>query len=175
MEIRPALKSIFREFLHFRLENRPFVKLLGDGLLFIKEVDNRNTPRTANAFLETLLKFSDRMRSLIEAMPTYPRPDGFRVRVTYGMAHSLVVAKNSKSKATDYFAYEINLASRLLKVRPELPFIAHRSVFELLSQKLSAEIEFRDIEADIGILDGVDQEDLAQLCEVKLKSGSEKT
>ena len=119
--------SVHDRYLAMR-EKGYFVKLLADGLMFVREIDAaKNTEREIYSCLINSYVLGKEIRLMIEAMP-YPRPDGFRTRIVMGETWKLESIDRLKIKEVDYIGYIVNLAFRLLNVEKTVPFICHESI-----------------------------------------------
>ncbi len=163
--LRNAMTDIYAEFSTLRLDKSYFAKLLGDGVMFVKELsDDATAPEVAEIFLRDTLELIKRMRSLILQWPS-PRPGGFRARITLGEVCRLRVynPKNPNRFRLDYIGYPVNLASRLLEVSPETPLIFSEPVKELLGGKLCDSARMVRLEPPAAAPKGVDSEDIKTL------------
>lgn len=141
------------------LKNKGYlVKVLGDGFMAVKDMKKGHNCKLALSFIEDALEMSQFMTHIIKNH-NYPRPDGFRVRISSGE-----VAKFKSGKRVDYLGALVNITKDLLLVKPEVPCIAHESVKELLDGKKSSHIKFEKVVIPSTLISrGVEKEDLDAL------------
>lgn len=162
-EIRdPFIKKFYEEIDAFVKRNNFYVKYLGDGLMILHEI-----PISGNSDVEKFLleikRFTKQMNSIIKKC-AWPSPEGFRTRVVIGHVDKITVTDPSDRSRNigEYVGYSINLAQRLLEVRPNIPLICHESVLKVLNQK-RFHMKFKKIAGLIDRKRGVDVEDIATL------------
>lgn len=156
-----------------------YVKMLGDGFLIIRELNETNNWEIVLKDLKLLSCLAKRIQWDIAELPS-PRPDGFRIRVVAGHAWK-VLARTCPNNALcrnqqDFVGYHINLASRLLHVLPEIPAICHESVKEIVGNRHEIigsrknegfRIDFKRLDDPRVREQGVDPEDLRELWSFK--------
>jgi len=111
----------------FEFRSGYFLKDLSDGFLCIKKIQGRNGSCVVK-FLNDLLIFNDQINFLIKSQK-YPRPDGFRIRVTAGH----VTQKMKKNGMIDFRGDHIDLAATMLQIEKNVPFLVHESAKQLLT------------------------------------------
>ena len=165
-EFKSFMIQVYREFIRFRNGSGYFVKLIGDGLMAIKELSPKNAVSDTIAILQHSCKLADSINKTI-AKTRYPRPNGFRIRIVAGHVWKLTAThtKDEKRKQTDYLGYSINLASRLLEVDRAIPCLCHQSVNETIDREdhLGLKIKFMKVKKPTHCPRGVDVEDMEAL------------
>jgi hypothetical protein len=106
-----------------------FFKDLGDGFLFIDELKSPHACQATISTIQCIWNLKRSIRKLIDGTP-YPKPQGFRIRITCGHAW-----KKRHDKRIDYLGKHINLAFKLLRVHREHPIVVHESAMALMSKK----------------------------------------
>jgi class 3 adenylate cyclase len=106
-----------------------FFKDLGDGFLFIDELKSPHACKNTIATIKSIWSLKRSIRKLIDGTP-YPKPQGFRIRITCGHAW-----KKRHDKRIDYLGKHINLAFKLLRVHRSYPIVVHESAVALMSEK----------------------------------------
>ena len=121
-----------------------------------KEMTNGHNCQLALSVLEDAWKITTETKRLID-QSNYPRPDGFRVRISSGE-----VAIVKMRDGIDYLGYMVNTTKDLLRVECGIPCIAHESVKELLNTEKSSHIIFKRVKAS-GELRSIEKADLDAL------------
>lgn len=165
-EFKSFMIQVYREFIRFRNGSGYFVKLIGDGLMAIKELSPKNAFSDTMAILRHSCELDESITRII-AKTHYPRPNGFRIRIVAGHVWKLTAThtKNEKRKQTDYLGYSINLASRLLEVERAIPCLCHQSVKETIDREehLGRKIKLLKVKKPTHCPRGVDVEDMEAL------------
>lgn len=120
------------EFLKFRLRTGYFVLNTGDGMIvIINSVWNSNSLLKVISELVELIRAMDLM---IKKTP-YPRPEGFRIRITVGPVfrtetpHPLY----PHQREIDFTGRPINLGQRLLEIERQIKIMLHASAADVLN------------------------------------------
>lgn len=163
-EFKSFMVQVYREFIRFRNGSGYFVKLIGDGLMAIKELAPKYSISDATSLLCHSYELTTSIEKIIEGTE-YPRPNGFRIRIVAGYVWKLTAThtKNEKRKQTDYLGYSINLAARLLEVERKVPCLCHQSVKEILNGFKKPIIKFGKVKRPPICPRGIDAEDLEAL------------
>ena len=145
-----------------------FVKLLADGVMFVKELDNdaKSKEICVNSLCDTSI-LTDRIQGLINRIP-HPRPTGFRIRMVKGDVWKLKSSPAYEERVeVDYVGYTVNLAFRLLSYQKNTPLICHESLKEFVNGKFfqSTSLMFKKINNTVSHVSGIDDEDLDDLWE----------
>lgn len=151
------MRDIYDVFSVYRGESAHFVKYLGDGFLTIATLVQGHNCHLAVKFLCELHSLSKKVNEIISALPGFPKPDGFRVRVAAGQVFKIDFGEGQ----VDYVGYAMNLSARLLRVCPEVPLVVHESVKDIIGEK--EKVSFKKVNIHRASLDGVEQEDLHAL------------
>lgn len=171
------MKTIFR---HFDTETSYHTLPIGDGIIAIYVVAEKN-PVGILSFLRATLDVQRKMLHLI-AHTTYPRPAGFRIRVTSGIifqSHGPIFPCKLAGAAAfdcpamsnqDFIGDCLNLGSRLLEVRRDLPAILHESVLAITpkNERQHIHVEKIAMTVDERTPRGVDIEDMKALYTFRL-------
>lgn len=159
IEFKPLMNCFDAMVDEFEAKTGYFTKNLGDGYMQIVELqaDTHDCIPALRVLKETV-KFATSVQTVIRKSP-WPRPDGFRVRVSSGH-----VWKKQGNK-TDYVGRHVNLAHKLLRVSPQTEFLAHQSFLELMARRQTHEIgvKFAKLPPDRRIPDGVLKADMNAL------------
>lgn len=162
------IEKIFDEWLKLQSLGY-YVKPLADGVMYLLEIRRKRNGWAAQKILCDSLKLRTKLITAINKM-SYPRPEGFRIRVTACDAWKLIgFPRNHQKRVTDYIGYGINMAFLTLRYDKFRPFICHEGVRELLSrnQMKNSGLKFEKIIKSKTHLEGVDDEDLDALWEFK--------
>lgn len=166
------MKFLFRR---FREETGLLSIPIGDGIIaLILDQGQGGALTSIFPLLEGTLRLQARMYRLIKETP-YPRPNGFRVRVTAG--HVFRTEEPPLAGQTvrtfDVIGSPMNLGSRLCEVRRELPAIIHESTFHYLTNTDRKHLILKRIEPGSDRPPrGVDPEDMKGLWTFRLKPTS---
>lgn len=163
----PFIKEFYLEMEKFVDQNNFYTKYLGDGFMCLHEIvyqDDKGPLR----FLEAVSQFTKRISILIKKC-AYPQPDGFRTRIVVGHVDKFQVQdpQDKNRKVPEYVGYAINLAQRLLEVKPRTSFICHESVLKIFGDK-KATFKFRKVEDVAEKPRGVNELDIQGLWSIKL-------
>ena len=166
IELKPFMHILDEEIDVFEDDPQYFVKRTGDGFLVIMELKQGDNGREITNFILQLVAMGSRLNKSI-ALQRYPRPEGYRIRVTSGFAW-----KKVHRGRTDYIARSINLASKLLRVGKSIPFILHESVKDVVPKSAIRKHLFRFERTVVGseFPDGVYRKDVDSLWSVRIKS-----
>lgn len=165
IELKPFIRSFYELIEEFTENPLYFVKWTGDGFLVILELRTEDRGRIVAELLKNLAIMKIRVRRLINLQP-YPRLDGFRIRVTSGIAWKII-----HRGRIDYLGKCINLSSKLLRVGKNVPFIIHESVKDFIPRSIVRHYLFR-FEKQMAGSDyptGVYQKDMESLWSLKMK------
>jgi len=168
MERKGLMSEVIREFVKFKASTPYYVKLLGDGLMFVHKIAEKSEKGVViNNFLERVHDLVVNVEDIISKTAT-PRPKGFRARVTYGEVFEISATDilDKSKRQTDYIGYAVNLAARLLSVEETIPLLCTERVAELCPRV--PHIEFLDLAASMPCLKGIDKEDLLALKQVRV-------
>ncbi len=127
------IEKYYDEISHFVLTTDFKVKYLGDGFMVIHELKALGTRiYDVLRFLFEIHKLMRRIKGLLKE--TDFAPEGIRVRAVIGTAAiKQMPDPNCKEKmASEYFSPAIDLAQRLLKIKPHIFFICHKSVVNIV-------------------------------------------
>jgi len=164
-EVKFFLTRLYKRLAHMK-EQGFFMKAMADGGMVLRELPNGHNCNLVADFLKEMIVWRQHMMEIIRETE-FPRPEGFRVRVTVG--HALKIGTSFCDRMcvfhNDYVGYPINLACRMLKVESRtIPFMAHESVVDVLEKKARKKgIEFTKIRTKDRRMDGIDVEDMANL------------
>lgn len=169
LELKPFMREVDELIDEFEDQPQYFVKREGDGFLVVMELHEGENGKEIAQLLVRLLNMQLRMERLIHLKP-YPRPDGFRVRVTSGYAW-----RRFHRGKIDYLAKSINLASKLLRVGKNVPFIIHESVKDFIPKGVIKKYVFKFKKMVVGndYPEGVYQKDMDSLWSIDMKFGHE--
>lgn len=161
--------SDFKEFIMFThrkfvelTDHGYFIKLLADGLMIVKEVKTIRRNGVQTKFLTDMCNLHGELMQKINSM-SYPRPDGFRIRIVAGDSYKIKVSRGKKFNEYDYLGYNVNLAFRLLDVHKDKPIVVHESFKDMISEKNSFSSRFNKLPKSKEDLSGVDDEDIDDL------------
>lgn len=166
-ELKPFMRTLDAAIDAFEDESQYFVKRTGDGFLVIMELKKDDNGHEMTTFLLRLIEMETKINKLIQ-IQRYPRPEGYRIRVTSGFAWKKVHRGH-----VDYIAKSINLASKLLRVGKHVPFIIHESVKDVVPKSAVTKHLFKFDKTITGseFPDGVYRKDVDSLWSVRIKSG----
>lgn len=164
---------LYSKLTYMRHEKNMFTKGLGDGAMIVQELGKGDESLLVANFLREMKYFKTYMDEVMARL-SYPKPQGFRIRVCVGHALKLFLnnCPNMCTLKVDYVEYPITLASRMLMIsKKEHPFICHEAVKELLGNRAEKEgISFKPVEIEAKVkfleltaalhVDGIDKEDL---------------
>ncbi len=162
-EYRILSDSMDLEFDRYEESNPCFFKLMGDGFMAVFPFQTEKHISNLDSILNNIFIHQTKMSDMIENHPYYPRPNGYRVRVSLGHVW------HRKGKNEDYSGYWINMTAHLLAIRKEIPIIIHQSAKELISEKMISEwnYKFKKIKPPVRYYDGIDKEDINSMWGVK--------
>ncbi len=165
IELKPFMRSFSELVEEFTKNPNYFIKNTGDGFLLIMELREKENGKYVAELLKNLMLMKIRVRRLINLQP-YPRLDGFRIRVTSGIAWKMI----NRGKF-DYLGRCINLASKLLRVGKTIPFIIHESIKDYIPKSVIRKYLFKFEKKSMGsdYPDGVYQKDMESLWSIKMK------
>ncbi len=116
-----------------------YFKRVGDGFMALKELEPTDS-RGVAAFLLTLRCITRKARAGIYAC-RYPKPDGFRIRITCGDVYKLMVLDPNdperQREIPEYIEYPTNAAAHLLVVNPQSICLATEGVVRALGRRRS--------------------------------------
>lgn len=164
--------QLYDQFLRFRNGSGYFVKILGDGLLAVKELPDPSERK--ELILEMMAHATGLVRGverLIERI-NYPRPKGFRIRLVAGDILRLEASdpNNKGIKQIDYADYPVDLAHSLLQMHKDLPFVCHESVRECVSPPgKKNRVAFTPLSPPGFCPEGIEEEDLKVLWSFKCR------
>lgn len=134
----PEVQGAFINALYDRFQvfvtktNSEVFKYLGDGFMVLKELPEKGHKcRDAIPYLKEAFELTNDINSLIGKFS--PRPNRFRVRATAGHVFRLEVAdpNHRQNNIYEHVGSCIDLAKRLLEVKPEISCICHQSVVDI--------------------------------------------
>lgn len=166
-EIRdPFMDEFSLEMEKFVNENNFHIKYLGDGLMFLAEIAFQDE-KVPFEFMESIKVFTKKIRLLIKKC-SYPQPDGFRARIVSGYVDKryLTDPNDRTKKVPEYVGHAINLAQRLLEIKPETAFICHESVLKILGEKRNS-FRFKKLDDVKEKPRGVNQVDIESLWTIR--------
>jgi len=170
-ELKKFVIHLYRKFTYLSTGKGYFVKLLGDGAMIVRELENgHHNCKTVIAMLKDMDCLHKYINNIIERSG-FPRPTGSRIRIAAGHVIKLTSQFCDRNcfLQDDYIGYPVNLAARLLDVLPATePVICHESVKDVVGKKGDKhELIFRQLKIDNERrLDGIDEEDLNSLWSV---------
>lgn len=162
-----VMSRIIAKFAEFNSNTHYFVKMLGDGIMFVQKIPEGSDKHIlAENFLQNTQKLVLDIAEVI-ADGQLPRPKGFRARITCGNIFEITAIDpyDTSKRQTEYIGYLVNLASRLLGVEDDIPIVCTDRVAE--SIKTGAKIRFTRVNPAIRCLKGIDDEDLKTLKSVE--------
>ena len=163
------LDKFYDEMGWFVLSSDFKVKYMGDGFMVIREL-NEYGRRVYDAlrFLFGIDKLVRRIQTLIQESE-FP-PEGIRVRAVVGPADKkMATDPNNKEKfIEEYNSTAIDLAQRLLQVKPKTLFICHRTVINLIGKKFP-HVLFKELGRVVVNRGRIDPEELKGLCELNFE------
>lgn len=158
-----TMNQIYLLFEDYSCRSQNYIKFLGDGFVVIKELNRKNNALVVRSILEDMAILS---RSIIETLKmTYPRPDGFRVRVATGHVWKRITKKKINGRIVnhpEYIGYAINMAQSLLYVYPEINCICHEGIIEIIGKRKNG-ISVEHLEPPKERRSGIDQQDFTGL------------
>lgn len=161
----PAVDK-FYEAMQWYVDNHKDVhfKYLGDGFMAIKEFHDKDA-KSICAFIQTLKRLSKRILGVIKKSG-YPKPEGFRIRISSGDVYKLSVSDPNDEKrgrkVHEYVEYATNQAAHLLHVNPEITCLATESVIQDLGSYRSL-FRVRKLERPSAYPESVNRIDIEQL------------
>lgn len=159
IEFKPLMNQFDQMVAELRTKTGHFTKTLGDGFMQVIELPSRgHACRVAQFTLQTHIRFALSVRRVIESSP-WPRPEGFRVRFSAGH-----VWKKDGGEL-DFVGRYVNMTHKLLRVAPEMKFVAHQSFIELMSrsQVRACGARFSKLQPDRRTPDGILKADMNAL------------
>ncbi len=165
IELKPFMRDFYELIEEFIRNPNYYVKNTGDGFILIMELRDKENGQFVAELLKNLMIMKIRVRRLINLQP-YPRLEGFRIRVTSGIAWKMI----NRGKF-DYLGRCINLASKLLRVGKKIPFIIHESIKDYIPKSVVKKYLFKFEKTEMGsdYPDGVYQKDMDSLWSIKIK------
>lgn len=148
----------------FRIQSRGYFKAMGDGFMVIYPMPNlRNADCVSKIINHLRLHYHD-VKKTIDNYPYYPRPHGYRVRMSLGH----IWYRSGPNH--DYSGYFVNMTSHLLSIEKDIPFIIHQSVREALSDKQinKHQYHFAKVQPPSFYSDGIDQDDIENLWSLEM-------
>lgn len=173
-DLHDLINFVYDEFELFTEESGWYVKFLGDGIMVVRELSNGHNCGITVEFMKRCYEFSVRVHEGI--LSSYPRPDGFRLRMTAGYVwkrRSVQRSRTGRRAFPEYIGYPVNLAQRLLEVSPETLCICHDTVRAIVGERKMG-IRFERMENRKEILRGVDPEDVQGLWSFMKEEGNGK-
>lgn len=151
----------------FQDETGYFVKRLGDGLMAVKEMPDRNQSQVAADVIIKTWELANKLDKLISQKYT-PRPDGIRIRETIGYVWKVLC----RQYGWDYIGDKVNLTEKMVHRYEDELFVCDESVPEMFSkhQKREHGFKFTKLINSGNALDGIYQKDMSNLYSFK-KSG----
>jgi class 3 adenylate cyclase len=159
------VRELYVVFSTYRIGSHHYIKYLGDGFVVVATLVRGHNCQLVAKFLCDLQELSAKINSLIESLPGFPKPGGFRVRVVAGQTFRIF----APCGAGDYIGYAMNLCARLLDVCPDTELICHESVKDIIGKKDC--VAFTKMNTHRHRLDGVEQEDLQALWQFDCSKG----
>jgi len=134
-EFRRFIKGFKSQLTHLQSKGY-FLKHLGDGAMFIKEMKGFDDQKRIVDFLCDSNFLYETIMDLIKSV-SYPRPKGFRIRIALGEAEKTTEwVPWGKCVNIDYTGYIVDMAFKLLMAdKNEAPLLCHESVKDALSFK----------------------------------------
>ncbi len=167
-DFKTLMAEIFAEFMKFQQMTGYYVKLLGDGLMFVHELSkksSRENEETKRFFYQSY-KLLESVEKIIKNSPS-PHPRSFRIRIASGQVWKMEFEdKTDKNlRKADYFGYTINLAARLLAVMSEVKIICNEHARDILvrADSETSGIITRPLNSRVQPLKGIDDKDLKSL------------
>lgn len=170
MDVVPFIQRMKFLFRRFRVETGYFVIPIGDGIIaLITEGDCGKRVGTI-ALLESSIWLQQNMQRLI-ATTKYPRPGGFRVRVTAGVVFRTVEPPivGLSGPTTDFIGDAMNLGARLCEVSRKDPLIIHESAIEIMTTPEKKQLILKPVLVTDEPPKGVHQDDMKGLWTFQLK------
>lgn len=165
------MDKFYDEMKWFVLSSDFKVKYVGDGCMVLRELDQKGERMyDALRFLFGIDMLLKKVQTIIQDSD-YP-PDGIRARAVAGPADKKEMPDpDAKDRRIwEYSSEAIDVASRLLQVKPMNPLVCHKSAVELIGK------DFPNIvvkKLSVGSLDPkrlkINPEDLEGLCELKFR------
>lgn len=136
-EVQAAfIDALYNKLQTFVLKTRSDVfKYLGDGYMALKELpDEGHKCVEVLTFLREAYELTTEINTMIESPEFSPPPNKFRVRTVAGHVFSINVVDPYHKGETirEHIGPAIDLAKRLLEVKPDTPCICHGSVIKIL-------------------------------------------
>ncbi len=154
---------VYRHFESCAQKSGLYMKFMGDGFLIILELANGHSCKKVRNLLVDMFNLTEKVTAAMKM--SYPRPDGFRVRVAAGHVWKRMTLQRLHGEIVrhaEYIGYALNLAQSLLYVYPEVECVAHESIIEIVGTKKNG-LVFGQLEAIKERRLGVDPQDFAGL------------
>lgn len=159
------LRFVYSDFQRLVDPNKYFVKYDGDGIMILKELDQATKNTEIHDFLIKVYGLGVKVRKSIDN--SYPRPDGFLVRVAMGMSFKMMVKNpygGKPSKVPEYVDYPVNLAKRLHEVyRTEHTAICTGNIGQIIKNSPDSGIIAGILDKPEIVPHGIDVEDVSDL------------
>lgn len=171
-DVKLFIQKMKFTFRRFRVETGYCSIPIGDGIIALI-VEYKQKPDDTLRLIKSVLDLQRRMLVLIRDETPHPRPGGFRVRITAGavLKTEEPAIPGQNVRTFDVLGDPMNLGSRLLEVRRELPAVIHLSALSLLTAAELTELVVAPIELQSARPPrGVDYEDLTELSTLALRT-----
>lgn len=164
-EVKAPFIRRFYDTLEFYIRRHPeaHFKAQGDGFLIIREFTPKE--RKAGALMKHLLTLrglTHRVRADVAAC-AWPKPEGFRIRITCGDAYKIMMVDpndpEKKRRIPEYVEYVVNAAQRILMVNPEIVCLVTEGVITALGKGAKA-FRVRRLVEPSSYPTGVNKEDI---------------
>jgi class 3 adenylate cyclase len=165
--IQEFLERFYRKLEDFVKSHTDYhIKYLGDGFMAIKELSAKCTEgECAFNFVHDVATLTKKLAKIVKASE-FPPPDGFRTRIAYGHVSKIAVLDPfdvaRKNSQWEYVGYAINMAQKLLHVKPKTLLMLHESATQALGRK-ATRLRLRKVVATEERNISIDKVDLQEL------------
>jgi class 3 adenylate cyclase len=166
---KELMSKVYGEFVSFKGRTPYFTKALGDGIMFVQELNTPDDGARVESFMQDALELLRTMRPILSGGPS-PRPGGFRIRAAVGIAWRLEAGDlaDPAKKQIDYLGYPLNLAARLLAIEPDIELICHEGAKELIEHSVNLGPALSKVSTTTPAPKGVHPSDLAKLWKLRV-------
>lgn len=167
--------NIYNEFFRFQRSTNGSMKLRGDGFLCVHPIVARKRKALTNYVLMQSIKLQQDLDHIINKM-NYPKPNGFRIRLSAGFVWRMTVKFDGKSNCQilncahnhfeDWIGYPLILAERMLKMDRDTALVCCQAVREAAGD---SNFDFKKLPIERRRPRGVFVEDVQDLYTFELK------
>jgi hypothetical protein len=162
-DVRDFLRKMKWAFRKFRLATGYHALPIGDGIIAVLDAAPASTPVNVFRFVNSLAALEDGLCDIADE-EIEPRPGHSRIRITAGSVYRI---EEPPPTLIDFIGKPMNLGSRLLHVRREIPALITNVAREAMTAEEQSNFIFTPIELVGRLPRGVTPEDVKGLCAFK--------